>query len=96
LPAPFVIVAKFYAITPASPIRPTTATSRWYAEHPRAMTVREDHLLDVIGRFFGERVLEPRRHLYLSNAPTTSESASTADAVERATLHRKLEQLNRT
>jgi site-specific DNA recombinase len=66
----------------------------WYPQHPKAVTVREDHLLPVIGRFFGERILGPDRGLYLNfRQPQVDEDHGVG--TRQATLRVRLNQLTR-
>lgn len=45
----------------------------WFGQHAKNITVREDHLLPVVGKFFGERILGPQRGLYLDHRELRSD-----------------------
>jgi hypothetical protein len=66
----------------------------WYPRHPKSITVREDHILPLLGRFFGERVLGPQRGLYLNHRQQHTDADRGAVA-QRATLRKQLDQLGR-
>jgi len=66
----------------------------WYSEHPKSLTVREDHVLPAVAKFFGERVLGPQRALFLNDA-RSRQPKNTEVASQRASLRKQLDQLSR-
>jgi hypothetical protein len=67
----------------------------WYGQHAKNITVREDHLLPVVGKFFGERILGPQRGLYLEHREPRSDHDDGDVAAQRAALRKQLDQLGR-
>jgi hypothetical protein len=65
----------------------------WYAQHPKNITVRQDHLLPAVGRFFGERILGSQRAVYLNHRQPQSDDDGAA--AQRAALRKQLDQLGR-
>jgi site-specific DNA recombinase len=66
----------------------------WYGQHAKNITVRQDHLLPVVGKFFGERILGPQRGLYLEHREPRSDHDD-GEVAQRAALRKQLDQLGR-
>ncbi|MQB01402.1 MAG: hypothetical protein GEU78_14110, partial [Actinobacteria bacterium] len=67
-----------------------------YHDHPKAVYLREDAILDAIGRFFTDRVFGPdRRHLLAADLDQTDDHAARQRQAERERLQRMLADLTR-
>jgi site-specific DNA recombinase len=67
----------------------------WYPDHPTSALVREEPIMDAVGRFFAERVLGPGRHLYLRPSDQQTQPVERRDAAQRTALTARLDQLTR-
>ena len=66
----------------------------WYTPTPHEHHHQRGHLLPVVGKFFGERILGPQRALYLNHREPQTEDDSGV-AAQRAALRKQLDQLGR-
>jgi site-specific DNA recombinase len=67
-----------------------------YTGHPKTVYLREDPLLDAVGRFFADRVFGPRRQqLLAAQLATVDTRAAQARQTERERLQRQLADITR-